>query len=61
MFATGILVGIWLLCGFVAFGLHHKRERGLGTDLGDVLVQLAASTILGGIALVAVLTNDHDG
>jgi hypothetical protein len=52
------LVSVWILCGMLAFGLRYKRVGRLGTDVGDALVQFAASTLLGGIALLAVLTND---
>ena len=52
------LLGVWILCGVLAFGLHYTRHRRAGRYVGNPFVQFAASILLGGIALVAVLKND---
>ena len=60
MLTVEIFAGVWVLCGLIAFVLFRIRKKYATADVGAVLVQMAASAVLGGIALFAILTNDDD-
>jgi hypothetical protein len=60
MLTVGIFLGVWVLCGLIAFVLCRLRERHNAAAVSAVLIQITASVMLGGIALFAVLTNDDD-
>ena len=58
MLTVAIVVGIWVLCGLVAFVLCRFRKRYAAADVSTTVVQVTASMVLGAIALFAALTND---
>ena len=58
MLTVEILVGVWALCGLLAFVLWRIRKPTTASNTGASVVQLTASIVLGGIALFSVLTND---
>jgi hypothetical protein len=50
---------IWGACGVAAFAAYTLRRRhGVGADWLELPVQLVASTLLGVIALIGVITNE---
>ena len=50
----------WAGCGFAAFVVHLVRQRIRTVSWFEMPVLILATTLLGVIALVAVLTNDDD-
>ena len=52
-------VCVWAGCGLVAFATHVVRRRTRDANWLELPILMIAATLLGPVALVAVLTDDQ--